>query len=68
VILGERFFAGLSGDCVRYERLAGAAELTRRIEACLAERNLNLKPHRRKAKGREILEKICLARQTLSAA
>ncbi|MGH9678269.1 MAG: hypothetical protein ACRD36_14280 [Candidatus Acidiferrum sp.] len=56
--LVERFFAALPGD---------AAELRRRIEACLPARNLNPKPYRRKAKRREILEKIYLAHQTVSA-
>ncbi|MGC2223583.1 MAG: hypothetical protein WA624_15120 [Methylocella sp.] len=64
----ERFFAGLPGDCAREGSLASAAELIRRNEACLAERYLNPKPYRWKAKGREILEKIQRARQALSAA
>jgi hypothetical protein len=59
---------GLRGDCVREGSLASAVELTRRNEACLAERYLNPKPYRWKAKGREILEKIHRARQALSAA
>ena len=66
--LVERFFADLTGDCVREGSFTSVGELTRSINAYLAERNLNPKPYRWKAKGQEILEKIHRARQALNAA
>ena len=65
--LVERFFADLTGDCVREGSFTSVAELTRSINAYLAERNLNPKPYRWKATGQEILEKIHRARQALNA-
>ncbi len=66
--LVERFFADLTGDCVREGSFTSVADLTRCINAYLAEHNLNPKPYRWKAKGQEILEKIHRARHTLDAA
>lgn len=63
--LVERFFADLTGDCVREGSFASVAELTRSIEAYLAQRNLNPKPYRWKAKGADILAKIHKARITM---
>lgn len=66
--LVERFFADLTGDVVREGSFTSVAELTRSIEAYLAQRNRSPKPYRWKAKGQEILEKIHRARQALTAA
>ena len=66
--LVERFFADLTGDVVREGSFTSIAELTRSIEVYLAQRNLNPKPYRWKAKGQETLEKIHRARQALNAA
>ena len=66
--LVERFFADLTGDVVREGSFTSVAELTRSIEVYLAQRNLNPKPYRWKAKGQETLEKIHRARQALNAA
>ena len=44
--LVERFFAGLTGDVVRDGSFTSVAELTRSIEAYLAQRNRSPKPYR----------------------
>ena len=58
----ERFFADLTNDCVRDGSFSSVRQLVKSIEAYLAERNLQPKPYRWKAKGQEILAKIQRAR------
>jgi transposase len=65
--LVERFFRDLTEDAVREGSFASVHELAAAIEAYLAERNLNPKPYRWKAKGEEILAKIRRARERLAA-
>lgn len=65
--LVERFFGELTEDVVREGSFASVSELTRDIEDYLAERNLNPKPYRWKAKGEDILRKIQRAKEALRA-
>jgi len=65
--LVERFFADLTQDVLLNGSFSSVRELINDIEAYLAERNLNPKPYRWKAKGEEILRKIQRARATLEA-
>jgi transposase len=64
--LVERFFRDLSEDAVREGSFSSVRELVRAIETYLAERNLNPKPYRWKAKGEEILAKIQRAREAMA--
>jgi hypothetical protein len=66
--LVERFFRDLSEDAVREGSFASVRELVVAIEAYLAERNLNPKPYRWKAKGEQILAKRQRARAAMAAA
>jgi len=61
--LVERFFADLTNDVVREGSFTSVRQLVRDIETYLAERNLNPKPYKWKAKGEEILRKIQKAKQ-----
>ena len=63
--LVERFFGELTQDVVRDGSFKSVEELITDIERYLAERNLNPKPYRWKAKGEAILRKIERARKTL---
>ena len=65
--LVERFFRDLSEDAVREGSFSSVGELVRAIESYLAERNLNPKPYRWRAKGEEILAKIQRAREAMAA-
>jgi transposase len=65
--LVERFFRDLSEDAVREGSFSSVRELVQAIESYLAERNLNPKPYRWKAKGEEILAKIQRAREAMAA-
>jgi transposase len=65
--LVERFFGELTQDVIREGSFTGVRELVRDIERYLAERNLNPKPYRWKAKGEDILRKIQRAKQVLEA-
>lgn len=65
--LVERFFGELTQDVIRDGSFTGVRELVRDIERYLAERNLNPKPYRWKAKGEDILRKIQRAKQVLEA-
>jgi transposase len=60
----ERFFADLTGDVVREGSFTSVADLSRAIEAYMAERNANPKPYCWKADGAAILAKIARARET----
>ena len=64
----ERFFADLTNHVVRDGSFASVGNLTRAIEAYLAEHNLDPKPYRWNANGAKILEKIHRARQALEIA
>jgi hypothetical protein len=66
LIEGERQ-RDLSEDAVREGSFSSVHELVAAIEAYLAERNLNPKPYRWKAKGEEILAKIQRARTAMAA-
>jgi transposase len=65
--LVERFFAEVGEDVLQEGSFASVRELVRDIQTYLAERNLQPKPYRWKAKGEEILRKIQRARQVLEA-
>lgn len=65
--LVERFFRDLSEDAVREGSFSSVGELVAAIESYLAERNLNPKPYRWRAKGEEILAKIQRARAAMAA-
>lgn len=60
--LVERFFRDLSEDTLRAGSFESTRELTRAIETYLADRNLDPKPYRWRAKGEDILAKIQRAR------
>jgi NAD-dependent oxidoreductase involved in siderophore biosynthesis len=64
--LVERFLRDLTVDCARDGSFSSVAELTRAIEACLAEQDLNLVRYEWKAEGAAILEKIQRARTALA--
>ncbi len=64
--LVERFFGELTQEVIRDGSFASVKELVRDIESYLAERNLNPKPYRWKAKGEDILKKIQRAKETLA--
>ena len=64
--LVERFFGELTQDVIREGSFTSVRELVRDIESYLAERNLNPKPYKWKAKGEEILRKIQRAKTTLA--
>ena len=64
--LVERFFRDLSEDSLREGSFQSVRELTRQIETYLAERNLDPKPYRWRAKGEEILAKIQRAQQAMA--
>jgi transposase len=63
--LVERFFADLTADVIRTGSFDSVGDLVRDIDAYLAERNANPKPYRWRAKGEEILAKVCRARAAL---
>ncbi len=65
--LVERFFGELTQDVIRDGSFASVRQLVDDIERYLAERNLNPKPYRWRAKGEDILRKIQRARQALEA-
>jgi transposase len=65
--LVERFFGELTQDVIRDGSFTSVRELVADIMTYLAERNLNPKPYRWKAKGEEILRKIERAREALVA-
>ena len=64
----ERFFADLTADVVREGSFSSIRELTNAINSYLAQRNLEPKPYRWRAKGEEILAKIQRARLALEKA
>lgn len=65
--LVERFFGELTQDVIRDGSFGSVRQLVKDIEIYLAERNLNPKPYKWKAKGEEILRKIQRARDALEA-
>jgi transposase len=65
--LVECFFGELTQDVIRDGSFSSVRDLVEDIESYLAERNLNPKPYKWKAKGEDILRKIQRARQALEA-
>jgi transposase len=65
--LVERFFRDISEEAISEGSFASVRELTLAIEIYLAQRNLDPKPYRWRAKGADILAKIQRARQTMAA-
>lgn len=63
--LVERFFSDLSREALSEGSFGSVRDLTLAIEIYLAERNLDPKPYRWRAKGADILAKIQRARQTM---
>ena len=63
--LVERFFGELTQDVIREGSFGSVKELAGDIATYLAERNLNPKPYKWKAKGEEILRKINRAKEAL---
>jgi len=64
--LVERFFADLTGDCIREGSFQSVRELVDAIEEYLASRNVNPKRYVWRAKGQEILRKIARAKEALA--
>ncbi len=64
--LMERFFAHLTGDCIREGSFCSVRELVEAIEEYLADRNENPKRYVWRAKGEEILKKISRAKEALA--
>lgn len=63
--LVERFFGELTQDVIREGSFESVGELVKDIESYIADRNLNPKPYKWKAKGEEILRKISRAKAAL---
>lgn len=63
--LVERFFGELTQDVIRDGSFSSVRQLVNDIENYLADRNLNPKPYKWKAKGEEILRKIHRAKDAL---
>jgi transposase len=64
--LVERFFGELTQDVIRDGSFSSVRQLVKDIESYLADRNLNPKPYKWKAKGEEILRKIQRAKDALA--
>lgn len=64
--LVERFFRDLSEEAISEGSFSSVRDLTLAIEIYLAERNLDPKPYRWRAKGADILAKIQRARQAIA--
>jgi hypothetical protein len=64
--LVERFFGDLTQQAISNGSFRSVRELVRRIEAYIAERDLNPKRYVWKAEGAEILAKIKRAREKLN--
>ncbi len=64
--LVERFFRGLTADCIRDGSFASIGELVESIEAYLARRDLEPKRYVWKGEGEEILRKIQRAKEALA--
>jgi transposase len=65
--LVERFFRDLSEEAISEGSFSSVRDLTLAIEIYLAQRNLEPKPYRWRAKGADILAKIQRARQAMAA-
>lgn len=65
--LVERFFADLTGDCIREGSFQSVRELIEAIEEYLVDRNANPKRYVWRAKGEEILKKIAKAKEALQS-
>jgi transposase len=65
--LVERFFGEITQEVIREGSFGSVRDLVEDIETYIAERNLNPKPYKWKAKGEEILRKIRRAREVLKA-
>jgi transposase len=64
--LVERFFRDLSEEAISEGSFSSVRDLTLAIEIYLAERNLDPKPYRWRAKGADILAKIQRAREAMA--
>ena len=64
----ERFFADITRECVRAGSFRSVPQLTRAIEAHMAEHNEQPKPYRWRADGADIQAKIQRSREALAAA
>jgi transposase len=64
--LVERFFGELTQDVIRDGSFSSVRQLVKDIESYLADRNLNPKPYKWKAKGEDILRKIQRAKDALT--
>ena len=64
--LVERFFRDLTEDAIREGSFSSVRDLKLAIEIYLAQRNLDPKPYRWRAKGADILAKIQRARQAIA--
>lgn len=64
--LVERFFADLTGDCIREGSFGSVRELIEAIEEYLAERKAKPRRYVWRAKGEEILKKIAKAKEALA--
>jgi hypothetical protein len=63
--LVQRFFADLTGDCIREGSFPSVRELVEAIDEYLADRNQNPKRYVWRAKGEDILRKIPRAKSNL---
>jgi transposase len=64
--LVERFFRDISEEAISEGSFSSVRDLTLAIEIYLAERNLDPKPYRWRAKGADILAKIQRAREAMA--
>ena len=64
--LVERFFADITGKCIRDGSFESVTQLESSIKAYVAEHNAAPKPYRWVAEGKSILEKINRARKKLN--
>jgi transposase len=65
--LVERFFRDISEEAISEGSFSSVRDLTLAIEIYLAQRNLDPKPYRWRAKGADILAKIQRAREAMAA-
>jgi hypothetical protein len=63
----ERFFRDISEEAISEGSFSSVRDLSLAIEIYLAQRNLDPKPYRWRARGADILAKIQRARQAMAA-
>ena len=64
--LVERFFRGITQDCIREGSFESVQELVKAITDYLVEQNLEPKAYKWKANGQTILEKIQGGREAMA--